>query len=192
MKAPAKPSNPAPVMKPPPNRPEGPMEMVRVQPTHRPGYKPPPAGYKPPPAGVPVPPWNPAATPAPSSSPAGVKTPFKGPPVGHPDYQEVVPITYLPFTPKAGKKPPPELPVVPQQGLYKPPPAPGYARLSRDEHAKAQEVYEREMANRRSRAAELTVPATTTTTTIATTVQGLRHQALSLETGQEQGRMKRK
>eukprot|EP00971_Amphidinium_carterae_P189973 3771146-Amphidinium_carterae.1 len=72
-------------MKPPPNQPEGPMEMVRAQPTQRPGFKPPPANvpkaeYKPPPAGVPAPPWNPAATPVPSSSPAGVKTPFKGPP----------------------------------------------------------------------------------------------------------------
>eukprot|EP00971_Amphidinium_carterae_P264819 5252981-Amphidinium_carterae.1 len=44
------------------------------------------------------------------------------------------------------------MPVVPQQPLFKPPPAPGCAGLSRDEHAKAQEVYERELANRRSRA----------------------------------------
>eukprot|EP00971_Amphidinium_carterae_P047908 943543-Amphidinium_carterae.1 len=36
MKAPAKPSNPAPIMKPPPNQHDGPMDMVPVQPTQRP------------------------------------------------------------------------------------------------------------------------------------------------------------
>eukprot|EP00971_Amphidinium_carterae_P212839 4224276-Amphidinium_carterae.1 len=88
------------------------MELAKVQPTQKQGFKPPPAnvprpGYKPPPEGIVVPPWQPANPVMPSSSPAGVKTPFKGPPKGHPDYQEVVPITYLPYTPKAGKKPPP-------------------------------------------------------------------------------------
>eukprot|EP00971_Amphidinium_carterae_P269819 5352777-Amphidinium_carterae.1 len=86
-----------------------------------------------------------------SSSPAGVKAHFKGPPKGHPDYQEVVPITYLPYTPKAGtgKSPPPELPV---ERLFKPPPAPGYGGLSREDHAIAQEIYARELANRKARA----------------------------------------
>eukprot|EP00971_Amphidinium_carterae_P096522 1910200-Amphidinium_carterae.1 len=44
------------------------------------------------------------------------------------------------------------MPVVTQQQLFKPPPVPGYGGLTRDEHARAQEVYEREMANRRSKA----------------------------------------
>eukprot|EP00971_Amphidinium_carterae_P253635 5035476-Amphidinium_carterae.1 len=69
-------------MKPPPTPCAGVTEMVRAQPPKRPGFKPPPQG-------IPVPPWKPAATPVPTSSPAGVKTPFKGPPKGHPDYQEV-------------------------------------------------------------------------------------------------------
>eukprot|EP00971_Amphidinium_carterae_P097458 1928720-Amphidinium_carterae.1 len=70
------------------------MELAKVQPTQKPGFKPPPAnaprpGYKPPPPGVVAPPWNPATPVIPSSSPAGVKASFKGPPKGHPDYQEV-------------------------------------------------------------------------------------------------------
>eukprot|EP00971_Amphidinium_carterae_P325943 6456506-Amphidinium_carterae.1 len=157
MKAPARPSNPAPIMKPPPHQPNAPTELAKVQPTQKPGFKGPPAnvtkpaGFKGPPEGIVVPPWQPANPPVmPSSSPAGVKANFKGPPKGHPDYQEV-PITYLPYTPKAGtpKKPPP---LMPADKLFKPPPAPGYGGLSRADHAIAQEIYERELANRRARA----------------------------------------
>eukprot|EP00971_Amphidinium_carterae_P117121 2319459-Amphidinium_carterae.1 len=156
MKAPSKPSNPAPIMKPPPTKaPEVTVtDMVKAQPTQRPGFKGPPAGvgrpgFKPPPAGIPVPPWAPAATPVPSSSPAGVKAKFKGPPANHPDFGKEVPITYLPFTPK---NPPPQMPVVTQQQLFKPPPAPGYGGLTPEEYKEAQEKYRRELANRRARA----------------------------------------
>eukprot|EP00971_Amphidinium_carterae_P117122 2319460-Amphidinium_carterae.1 len=125
--------------------------MVKAQPTQRPGFKGPPVGvvrpgYKPPPPGVPVPPWAPAANPVPSSSPAGVKASFKGPPANHPDFGKEVPITYLPFTPKTPS------PVVTQQQLFKPPPAPGYGGLTPEEYEEAQEKYHRELANRRTRA----------------------------------------
>eukprot|EP00971_Amphidinium_carterae_P291539 5787619-Amphidinium_carterae.1 len=152
MKAPSKPSNPAPVpkMKPPPTKaPEVTVtEMVEAQSTQRPGFKPPPEGvqrpgFKPPPEGVMRPPWDraPPANPVPSSSPA--------------DYKEVS-ITYLPFAPK---KPPPQMPgqeqaVVPQQQVYKPPPAPGYAGLTPQqyEEAQGQAKYQRDLANRRAQA----------------------------------------
>eukprot|EP00971_Amphidinium_carterae_P324140 6441610-Amphidinium_carterae.1 len=81
MKAPTTAANPAPIMKPPPVRREGPMEVATVQPVKKPGFKGPPEG-------ITIPPWKPAANPVPSASPAAVKTPFKGPPKGHPDYRE--------------------------------------------------------------------------------------------------------
>eukprot|EP00971_Amphidinium_carterae_P250622 4975396-Amphidinium_carterae.1 len=158
MKAPAKPSTPSyPKMKPPPTKaPEVTVtDMVKAQPTQRPGTKPPPAnvvrpGFKGPPAGIAMPPpWAPAANPVPSSSPAGVKANFKGPPEGHPDYEKEVPITYLPFTPK---NPPPQLPVVPQNQMFKPPPAPGYGGLTPQQYEEAQEKYRRDLANRRAQA----------------------------------------
>eukprot|EP00971_Amphidinium_carterae_P019093 375777-Amphidinium_carterae.1 len=160
MKAPAQPSNPAPIMKPPPQHPNAPMELAKVQPTHadkgtQRGFKPPPAhvqrpGFKGPPEGIVVPPWQPANPVVTSSSPAGVKTPFKGPPKNHPDYKGgEVPITYLPYTPQVvGKKPPPQM--MPKDKLFKPPPAPGYGGLTRDDHAIAQAAYEQELANRRA------------------------------------------
>eukprot|EP00971_Amphidinium_carterae_P225910 4480423-Amphidinium_carterae.1 len=150
MKAPTKPANPpAPIMKPPPTKaPEVTVtEMVRAQPSKK-------LGYKPPPEGIPLPPpWAKPANPVPSASPAGVKAAFKGPPVGHPNYKEVS-ITYLPFTPK---KPPPLMPgqeraVVPQQQVYKPPPAPTYGGLTQQKYKEAQEKYQRDVANRRAQA----------------------------------------
>eukprot|EP00971_Amphidinium_carterae_P293093 5819150-Amphidinium_carterae.1 len=41
---------------------------------------------------------------------------------------------------------------MPVDKLFKPPPAPGYGGLTREDHAIAQAVYEKELANRRSRA----------------------------------------
>eukprot|EP00971_Amphidinium_carterae_P104505 2069488-Amphidinium_carterae.1 len=109
--------------------------------------------FKPPPPGVKAP-WERVTliTPVPSTAPGGVKTPFKGPPKNHPDYKEVT-ITYLPFTPK---KPPPQMPgqeaVVPQKAVYKPPPAPGYSGLTKEQYDEAQAAYERDLANRRDEA----------------------------------------